>query len=157
AVDLSAALDLHGHVPALVVAAEQVDRTDVGRILAPDQRPAVAQDRAAVGQQLLEVPLDPVLDQPGVDPQVVGGVVQDLLDVDGHRLAGAVGNPPDAGLLDQGAGGRHPVQRLVGPAVGVDQHRTVRLDQQQADGRVQGGGEAARRVLTYAGGHHARC
>ena len=41
-----------------------------------------------VGQQLLEVALDPVLDQARVDPEVVGGVAEDLLDVDQEVLAG---------------------------------------------------------------------
>src|SRR4029453_9330373 len=138
-----------------VVAAEEIDRADVGGVFAPDQRPAVAEDAAAVGQQLLEVPLDPVLDQPGVDAKVVGGVVEDLLDLDGHGLAGAVGDPPGAGLLDQCARGRHPVERLGGPAVGVDQHRAVRLDQQQPRRQGQVGAEPARVVDTAAGDHKA--
>ena len=37
AVDLAAALDLDGHRLAVGVAAQQVDRADVGRVLAPDQ------------------------------------------------------------------------------------------------------------------------
>jgi hypothetical protein len=62
----------------------------MSRVVAGDQRPAVAEDGAAVGQQLLEVTLDPVLDQAGVDPEVVGGVVQDLPgwphpNPDGHK------------------------------------------------------------------------
>ena len=84
ALDLAPTLDLDGDVRTPVVAAEEIDRADVGGVFAPDQRPAVAEDAAAVGQQLLEVPLDPVLDQPGIDAKVVGGVVEDLPDLDGH-------------------------------------------------------------------------
>src|SRR6266542_2267945 len=134
-VDLAPPLDLHRHVGAVLVPAQQVDRADVGAVLAADQAPAVAEDLAALGQQLLEVALDAVLDQPRVQPQLVGGVVQDLLQGDGHGLAGAVADQPAVRFLAQGAGRGHPVERLVAAAVGVDQHRAVGLDDQQAGGR----------------------
>src|SRR6266545_4686024 len=95
--------------------------------------------------------LDAVLDQPGVQPQLVGGVVQDLLQGDGHGLAGAVADQPAVRLLAQGAGRGHPVERLVAAAVGVDQHRAVGLDDQQAGGRREVGVEPAG-VVDAAGG-----
>src|SRR6266542_3360193 len=150
-VDLAPSLDLPRHVGAVLVPAQQVDRADVGAVLAADQAPAVAEDLAALGQQLLEVALDAVLDQPRVQPQLVGGVVQDLLQGDGHGLAGAVADQPAIGFLAQGAGRGHPVERLVAAAVGVDQHRAVGLDDQQAGGRREVGVEPAG-VVDAAGG-----
>src|SRR6266487_3688339 len=132
-IDLAAPLDLHRDVGATLVPAQQVDRADVGAVLAADQAPAVAERLAPLGQQLLEVALDAVLDQSPVDAEVVAGIVQDFLQGDGHGLAGAVGDQPAAGLLAQGARRRHPVERLVAAAVGVDQHRAVGLDDQQAE------------------------
>ena len=48
------------------------------------------------GQQLLQVGLDAVLQQAGVDAELVGVVVQDLLDGDDQLLAGLVGDRPGA-------------------------------------------------------------
>src|SRR6266545_984777 len=155
-VDLAPPLDLHRHVGAVLVPAQQVDRADVGAVLAADQAPAVAEDLAALGQQLLEVALDAVLDQPRVQPQLVGGVVQDLLQGDGHGLAGAVADQPAIGFLAQGAGRGHPVERLVAAAVGVDQHRAVGLDDQQAGGRREVGVEPAGVVDAAGGDDEAR-
>ena len=45
--------------------------------------------------------------------------------------------------LAQLAGRRHPVQRLVGPSVGVHQHRPVGLDHQHSGRHRQVGGEPA--------------
>ena len=42
----------------------------------------------AVGEELLQVGLDAVLDQAGVDAELVGGVVEDLLHGDDELLAG---------------------------------------------------------------------
>ena len=80
--------------------------------------------------------LDAVLLQPGVDAEVVRGVVQDLLEQDPQGVVGlgAGDRPLDLavlrGALAHGAGRRHPVERLVGAAVGVDEHRAVGLDHQ---------------------------
>ena len=43
----------------------------------------------------------------------------------------------------QGGRRAHPVQRLVGAAVGVDQHRPVSLDQQEPGGKGEMGFEPA--------------
>src|SRR6266487_290688 len=83
-IDLAAPLDLHRDVGATLVPAQQVDRADVGAVLAADQAPAVAERLAPLGQQLLEVALDAVLDQSPVDAEVVAGIVQDFLQGDGH-------------------------------------------------------------------------
>ena len=49
--------------------------------------------------------------------------------------------PSSVVALAQGAGRRHPVQRLVGAAVGVHQHRPVGLDHQHPGRHRQVGGE----------------
>ena len=48
-----------------------------------------------LGQQLLQVRLDAVLDQPGVHAELVAGVVLDFLDGDPQLLAGLVLHHPD--------------------------------------------------------------
>ena len=48
-----------------------------------------------LGEQFLQVRLDPVLDQAGVDAELVRGVVQHLLDRDQQLLAGLVGDRPE--------------------------------------------------------------
>ena len=88
AVDVAAALDLDGHAEAGRVATHQVDRTDRRRELAADEREAVGQRCRVLGQQLLEVLLDAVLLQAGVDAEVVAGVAVDLLDQDAQGVVG---------------------------------------------------------------------
>ena len=73
-VDLAASLDLDGHGVAVGVATQQVDRADVGRELPTHEPEALLDARGARGQQLLEMGLDAVLLQPGVDAEVVCGV-----------------------------------------------------------------------------------
>src|SRR5690606_14028012 len=106
---------------------------------------ALAEGLDTVGEQLLKVCFHAVLDQTGVHPQFVRGVVQDLLHRDDELLARLVDDGPDpllrSGPLLQRAGGRHPVQGLVGPVVGVDGDAAVRLDQDQAGRRGEVGGE----------------
>ena len=85
AVDLAAALDLDRDAGAARVLREDVDRADGGHVLAPHERPAVAEGVDVLGEQLLQVRLDAVLDEAGVDAELVGRVVEDL--VDEHRQA----------------------------------------------------------------------
>ena len=106
-----------------------------------------------LGEQPLQVRLDAVLDQAGVDAELVGGVVQHLVDEDPEPVLGLGvlhlpdGRDPVRGLVllggDLGHGARrgHPVERLVRAAVAVDQHRAVRLDQQQPGRQGEVGGE----------------
>ena len=49
-----------------------------------------------LGEQLLQVRLDAVLDQAGVDAELVRGVVEHLLDRDDQLLARLVGDGPGA-------------------------------------------------------------
>ena len=120
AVDLAAALDLDRDDRAGGVAAQQVDRADRGRVLAADQRQPVAERLEVLGEQLLQVRLDAVLLQAGVDAELVAwcraatsSIVMTQL------LAGLVGRPSRrrrrrSVVLAQRAGRAHPVQRLVG-------------------------------------------
>jgi hypothetical protein len=98
-----------------------------------------------LGEQGLQVRLDAVLDQAGVDAEIVLQLAEDLLDGDDQRLAGPIRDRPHPRRpvgLDDGARRAHPIQRLVGAAVGVDQDTAVRLDHQQPGGQRQVGGEA---------------
>ncbi|MGX1485694.1 hypothetical protein RKD45_004770 [Streptomyces griseus] len=150
AVDVAPAFQLHGHRRAVRVPAEDVDRADRGRVLAADQGVTLTDRLDAVGEQLLEVSLHPVLDEPRVDTQLVGRVMEDLLHRDDQFLARLVHHGPDAlvliGALLQGARRGHPVERFVRPVVGVDRDAAVRLHQDQTGGGGQVGGEPARVV-----------
>ena len=153
AVDLAATLDLDGDRGARGVLAQDVDRADGRHVLAAGQGPAVAQRRDVLGEQPLEVGLDPVLDQARVDAELVRGVVVHLVEPHAQAVLGlrvlddphgrdAVGGLGVVRLdLGHGAGRRHPVEGLVGPAVGVHEHGAVGLDQEQPGRERQVGGE----------------
>ena len=134
-----------------VVAGQDVDRADRRHVLAPDQAPPVTEGVDVLGEELLEVGLDPVLDQPGVDPEVVLRVVENLVQAypkpvlglgvlhDPHQrdpVGRLLGRRRD---LRHRARRRHPVQRLVRAAVAVHQHRPVGLDHEQAGRQRQVG------------------
>src|SRR3546814_1663785 len=68
-------------------AAEQVDGPDVGGVLPPHQLEPVPDDLAPLGQQGLQVGLDAVLLEAGLDTEVVGGVAHQLLDGDLELVA----------------------------------------------------------------------
>ena len=135
----------------------------VGNSRRTSVRPSASVD-GVLGEQLLEVLLDAVLLQAGVDAQVVAGVVQDLLDQDAQAVAGlGLDHPLDlavlGGALADRAGRAHPVQRLVGAAVGVHQHRSVGLEHQHPGGHRQVGGQPSGVVDLTAGhdeSHEAR-
>ena len=86
--------------------------------------------------------------RPGSTPSSWRGVVR-TSSIRMRRVSSALrgDHPLDravlGGALAQGAGRRHPVQRLVGAAVGVHQHRPVGLDHQHPGGHRQVGGEPA--------------
>src|ERR1700733_1775490 len=113
--------------------------------------PALAEDLHLRGQQFLQVRFDAVLDQAGIDPQVDGGVADDLLDGDRERLARLARYHPPARFLGQPAGRGHPVQRLVRAAVGVNQDGAVRLDHYEPGSRGQPGRQAARVIYAAPG------
>ena len=65
----------------------------------------------------------------------------------------------DLGLVGRHLGHRarrgHPVERLVGPAVGVDEHRAVGLDHEQAARQRQVGAQSAVVVDAARRNHHS--
>src|SRR5690606_21668715 len=87
AVDVAAALDLHGDRRATGIPDHQVDRTDRRRVFAPHQRAALADQVDLLGQQSLQVGLDAVLLQAGVDAEVMVRVVDDLVDLHAQGVA----------------------------------------------------------------------
>jgi len=143
AVNLAAALDLHRDALPVRVPAHQVDRPDRGRLLAPDQPTALAEPLELDREQLLQVRLDPVLDQARVDAELDRDVAHHLGQRDDQALTRLPRHRPLPRLLGQPARRRHPVQRLVRAAVGVHEHRAVGLDDEQAQGLGQVGGEPA--------------
>ena len=70
--DLADPLDLDHDGPARTVAAEQVDRADVGRVLAPDDLQVLAQRLDPGRDQPLQLRLDAVLGQAGVVAELDG-------------------------------------------------------------------------------------
>ena len=138
-----------------------VYRTDSGRVLAAYQRIALTESVDLLGEQTLQVSLHTVLDEAGVNTQVGGVLVLDLVDTN-HEAVIALSCLNGPQLLNigfqvltdalrnvltlshqQGAGRAHPVQRLVGTAVGVNEDGAVILDHQQAGSAGQVGAEAA--------------
>ena len=95
AVDLAAPLDLDRDRRAVGVPAQDVHRADGRQVLAPDQGVALAEGFDPVREQFLEVCLHAVLDQAGVDAELVRGVVEDLLHRDDELLARLVDDRPD--------------------------------------------------------------
>ena len=107
--------------------------------------------------------LDAVLGEPGVHAQLVADVGDGLEDADDEAVVGLGGaHLPDlahavgGGLLvrlgdGQAGRGAHPVQGLVGAAVGVDEDRAVGLEHEHAGGPRQVGVQAAG-VVDGAGG-----
>src|SRR3954451_9658874 len=142
-VDLAPPLDLDRDVAAVCVPAEQVDRADVGRVLASYEFPTGAQNLAPVGQQLLKVRFDPVLLQAWVDAEVVAGVAQHFVHGDHELLAALVGDGPAVVVDPQRAGWRYPHQRLVTTGVGVDEDGAIGFADEQADRGRQVRGEPA--------------
>jgi hypothetical protein len=131
------------------VPAQQVDRADVGGVLAAHEAHAFRDDPRVRGQQLLQVGFDAVLLQARVLAELVRAVGDHLADRDREDLALGVGDLPDRddtlrfGRVVDGEPVRcvHPVQWLVGPAVGVDRHAPVGFHHDQADGLGQVSGE----------------
>ena len=85
--DLADALHLDDDRAPVAVAAQQVDRADVGRELAAHEHEVVAQRGDAGREQLLQLGLDAVLLEPGVVAELDSRVVQHLVQLISQRLA----------------------------------------------------------------------
>ena len=120
--------DLHHHGVPGRRPAQQVDRSDVGGILTPDQSEAFFENVGLRGEQLLQVAFDTVLLQTRVGAQLEPLIRERLLDTDVEFLPLGVGHQPAVLLLDEGVGSVHPVERFVGAPIGVDGHTSVGLD-----------------------------
>ncbi|KAB5588085.1 Acetylglutamate semialdehyde dehydrogenase [Ceratobasidium theobromae] len=154
AVDAADALDLDGDAAAGRVLDHEVDGADGRGVLAAHEAVALAEDLGLLRQELLEVSLHAVLGEARVDAEVRRLVGEDLEETDDEEVVALAGPDlplrGDAGLevllvrLDLLHGGRraHPVERLVGAAVGVDEHGAVRLDHDEAGGPGQVGVQA---------------
>ena len=81
-------LDLHGDPAVVRVAAHQIDRTDVGRPLAADKPQPLLERVRYRRERLLKVPLDAVLLEPRVLPQLVLDLGEQLRDADLEPVLG---------------------------------------------------------------------
>jgi hypothetical protein len=113
-------------------AAEQVDRPDRGRPLAAHEDEALLDLSGERGEEHLEVGLHAVLHEARVLAEVVGRIAEALEDGDRERLAPRVGHHDAVVVLRDRVGRVHPVDRLVGAAVGVDGDAAVALDHDEA-------------------------
>ena len=84
------------------------------------------------GQELLEVGLHTVLHEARVGAELVVEVGHHILEGDGEGLALWVRDHPHGVVLHDGVGRVHPVEWLVGAAVGVDSHATIGFDHDEA-------------------------
>ena len=117
--------------------------------------------------------LHAVLLEARIRPEVETGVQQDLSQADHQGVAVAAadfpvrdegwrhrlvaGHPVGVGRRRQpfheGAGRTHPVERFVGPVIGVNRNRAVGLDHDEAGGHRQMGRQTAGVVDLTAGNH----
>ncbi len=139
-VDRPEALDLDRDPAVALVPAHQVDGADVGRPLAANEPQALGDVLGGGGERFLEIALDAVLLERGGLAHLVLDVGEHLEQPDLEPVLAPTGalahDDHVARVLDDGRR-CHPVQRLVAAGVGVDQHRSVRLDHQQARGGRQ--------------------
>ena len=94
------------------------------------------------GEQLLKMGFHTVFHQAWIHTEFVFGIVQDLVDADGQPLTGPILDRPGQllvmGFLEP-ARWTHPIQRLVGTAIGMNQDRAVGLEHDHPDGLGQMG------------------
>ncbi len=87
--------------------------------------------------------------------QLDAGFEVDLRERDGQPLALGIGDHPAPLLLDEVVGGVHPVERLVGAAVGVHGDAAVGLHHDEASRQRQVCGQPAVVVHGAIGDHDA--
>ena len=139
--DLADALHLDDDRAAVAVAAQQVDRSDVGRVLAAHEREVVAQRRDPRRDQLLELGLDAVLLEAGVVAELDRRVVQRPRAARSRSVSpfGVARRRSRRRVSLDRARRVHPVERLVRLGVGVDRDRAVGLAQDEAGARARAG------------------
>ena len=142
--DLADALHLDHDGAAVAVAAQQVDRPEIGRVLAPDELEVVAQrvrpaPRSAPGARPRRRPSRARGRRRGRSARRTA-----------PRAARCTSRSPfglrhrdHVAVLDDRARRAHPVQRLVRLGVGVDRHRAVGLEERA--GARAGGSRAPSR------------
>jgi hypothetical protein len=78
-IDVAATLDLHSNSAALVVARENIHRTDCRHVLSPDQGVAVAEQCDLLGEQFLEV---------GLHTELMRFVVENFVQTHNQNIVG---------------------------------------------------------------------
>ena len=153
AVDVAASLDLDRDDCVRLVAAHQVDRPDRRGVLAPHQGETILDGVRAGGEQLLQVCFDAVLLQARVLAELGRHVADHLVQVDRQGLLLRVGHHPVVAVVDERVRSVHPVERLVGAAVGMDRHTAIGLHHDQPGGLGQVGVESTGVVDGTASDH----
>ena len=168
AIDVAASFELDRNGVTRRVSGQDVHGSDRCRIFATDQAIAFTECLDVFGQEALKIRLDAVLDETRVDAELVIrfmvlGVNSDeqlvvrFGGLDDPSLDGVVVEFCVVGSFDvQGCRGRHPVEGLIGPTVGMNEHRAVGLDHEQSSGHGKVGFEAAfiiYRTVSYHKSH----
>ncbi len=139
-VDIAPALELDRDVRTRFVPCQNIDRADGRVILSSHELVSIAEGVDVLGEQLLKIRLDTVLDETRIDTKVVTAIAENLVDAY-HEHVGCfvMHDLPDLGdpgirlvLLDldiaYAAGRTHPVERLIRAAVRVNQDAAVALN-----------------------------
>src|SRR4030095_16493098 len=86
-VNLFSTFDLNRYVGTCGIPAQQVDRTDRGRMLTSDERQSRCQCLWMFREKCLQMCLHTILLQPWVDPEFMRGVVEHFRQPDLERVA----------------------------------------------------------------------
>ncbi len=81
-INFSTPLDFDCHRNAIGVSTHQVNRTNSGRKLSPNQFPSPAEGGHVLGEQFLQVCFNAIFDKPWINAEFVLGLVQHLIKSD---------------------------------------------------------------------------
>jgi len=132
AVDLAPSFDLDGDRSSIGVAAKQIDRTDIGKVLTLDETEIIGDRSGIGGEEFLQMGFDPIFLKAWILTEFVGGIVMNLSESDGEDLALGIGDDPSPLFFRNAIGGIHPVEWLIGATVRVNRHATIGLHHDEA-------------------------
>ena len=160
AVDFPTALNFDGDGSPVDVRGENVDGPNSRWVFPPDQCQTVADATQVISDEALELRFDAFFNQPWVLAEFVVHVFVDFVDAEHEEVRSfLMGDVPDhahprldlslIGLeLSERARRRHPIEGLVGPAIGVNEDAPVLLRNEQSLGEGEVSIQASRIVDT---------
>src|SRR5439155_10491349 len=154
-VDRGDPLHLYRYPRALLVAAHEVDRPDVRRPFAANERQLLAERRRPRGELGLEIALDTILLKGHRFAHVVDRIAKDLRDSKLESILGlapAFANDDEPLLLLDHGWWRHPVQRSETSGIVMDEEGPVGLEHEQAN-RLGQSRRQPTGVENFAAGH----